>query len=188
MNRDWKTVSTEHQRVVAGMGDVGAVLDRMVEAISACLRTKKRVYVFGNGGSAADAQHVAAELLGRYRLERRALPVMALTTDTSALTAIGNDLGFQRVFARQLEGLVGEGDVVWALSTSGSSANVLEALRVASERGATTIGFTGRTGGRLAELCTHVLHVPHDEADRIQEAHVLAYHYICERVEAALAE
>jgi D-sedoheptulose 7-phosphate isomerase len=188
MNRNWKTVLAEHERVVAGMGEMAPVLDRTAEAIIACLRAGKRVFVFGNGGSAADAQHIAAELLGRFRLERRALPVVALTTNASALTAIGNDLGFERVFARQLEGLVGEGDVAWALSTSGKSPNVLAGVRVAAERGAITIGFIGQSGGKLAELCTHVLQVPHDDADRIQEAHALAYHYVCERVEAGMAE
>lgn len=170
------------------MEDMAPVLDRIAEAIIACLRAGKRVYVFGNGGSAADAQHIAAELLGHYRLERGALPAVALTTDASILTAVSNDLGFEHVFARQLEGLADAGDVAWALSTSGNSPNVLAGVRVATERGAITIGFTGRTGGQLAELCAHVLHVPHDDADRIQEAHVLAYHYVCERVEAAMAE
>lgn len=188
MTREWKAILAEHQQVVSGMVEAASILDRIAEAIIACLRAGKRVYVFGNGGSAADAQHIAAELLGRYRLERRALPAVALTTDASILTAVSNDLGFEQVFARQLAGLVNAGDVAWALSTSGTSPNVLAAVRVAVERGATTIGFTGRTGGRLAELCTHVLHVPHDDADRIQEAHVLAYHYVCERVEVAMAE
>jgi D-sedoheptulose 7-phosphate isomerase len=141
----------------------------------------------GNGGSAADAQHIAGELLGRYKLDRKALPAIALTTDGSTMSAIGNDLGFDQVFARQLEGLVQRGEVVWILSTSGNSPNVLEAARVAVELGALVIGFTGETGGKLAESCTHVFQVPHTSSDRIQEAHELAYHYICEKVEAALA-
>ena len=185
--RDWNTVLAEHQRVINDLATVGEKLDQLAETIIACFRGGNRVYVLGNGGSAADAQHIAAELLGRYRLDRRDLPAVALTTDSSSLTAISNDLGFDRVFARQLEGLVQAGDVVWILSTSGNSPNVLEAARVAAGRGAVVIGFTGQTGGKLAELCTHTLHVPHAAADRIQEAHELAYHYICGRVEAALA-
>jgi D-sedoheptulose 7-phosphate isomerase len=185
--RDWNTVLAEHQRVVNDLTTFGETLDQLAETIIACFRGGNRVYVLGNGGSAADAQHIAAELLGRYKLDRKALPTVALTTDSSSLTAISNDLGFEHVFARQLEGLVQPGDVVWILSTSGNSPNVLEAARVAAQRGAITIGFTGQTGGKLAELCTLTFRAPHTEADRIQEAHVLAYHYICEKVEAALA-
>ena len=185
--RDWQSVLDEHVRLVSVMETLAETLDAMVAAIVACFRAGGRVYVMGNGGSAADAQHIAAELLGRYQRERRALPAIALTTDSSTVTAISNDLGFEQVFARQLEGLVQSGDIVWLLSTSGSSPNVLEAARVAAARGAVTIGFTGQTGGQLAEMCTDVLRVPHTAADRIQEAHELAYHYICERVEAAFA-
>jgi D-sedoheptulose 7-phosphate isomerase len=184
--RSWSAVITEHARVVAQLEPLAPVLDRMAEALIAALRGGRRVYILGNGGSAADAQHIAAELLGRFKRDRRALPAIALTTDSSCLTAIGNDLGFECVFARQVEGLVQPGDVVWALSTSGNSPNVLAAVRTASQRGAVTIGFTGSSGGELAALCTHLLRVPHDASDRIQECHALAYHYLCERVEAAL--
>jgi D-sedoheptulose 7-phosphate isomerase len=172
-------------RLDAGHADaVAALADDVADA----WRRGGRLLVCGNGGSAADAQHIAAELLGRYKRERRALPAMALTTDASSVTAISNDLGFEQVFARQLEGLVQPGDVVWVLSTSGSSPNVLEAARLAAERRAIVIGLTGQAGDQLAELCTHVLRVPHASADRIQEAHELAYHYVCERVEAALTQ
>ena len=185
--RDWNVVLSEHVRVVSEMETMAPALDAIAEAIIACFRGGGRVYVAGNGGSAADAQHIAAELLGRYKRERQALPAVALTTDTSALTAISNDIGFERVFARQLEALLRPGDVVWLLSTSGDSANVLAAARLAAERRAVVIGFTGRAGDRLGELCTHILRAPHASADRIQEAHQLAYHYVCERVEAAFA-
>ena len=185
MARDWQTVLNEHLNVVSQLDGHGEALDRMAEAIIACLRAEKRVYVFGNGGSAADAQHIATELLGRFKLNRRALPVIALTTDTSTLTAVGNDLGFESIFARQLEGLLQPGDIAWALSTSGNSPNVLHALRVARDRGATIIGFTGAAGDKFAELCTHVLKAPNTSSDRIQEVHELAYHYLCERIEAA---
>jgi D-sedoheptulose 7-phosphate isomerase len=188
MTRDWKTILAEHREVVAALAAQSATLDAMAGAIITALRGGKRLYILGNGGSAADAQHIAGELLGRFRLERRALPVLALTTDTSCLTAIANDLGYDRVFARQVEALVSAGDLVWAISTSGNSPNVLAAVEVAIQRGATIIGFTGATGGKLAERCAHVLRVPHQASDRIQEGHELAYHYICERVEAAFAE
>ena len=172
--------------MVAALADQAATLDRIVDTIVACLQSGHRVYTLGNGGSAADAQHIACELLGRFKCERSALPALALTTDSSTLTAIANDLGYERIFARQLEGLAQPGDVVWAISTSGDSPNVLAAVHMAAQRGTTIIGFTGRTGGKMAELCTLIFRAPHTSSDRIQEAHVLAYHYICERVEAAL--
>lgn len=186
MARDWLNVLREHQDVVGRLADQAATLDRIAEAVTACLRSGHRVYTLGNGGSAADAQHIAAELLGRYKCERVALPALALTTDSSTLTAIANDLGYEHVFARQLEGLVRPGDVVWALSTSGNSVNVVTACRLARQQGALTIGFTGQTGGALAAHCDHVFRAPHTASDRIQEAHALAYHYVCERVESAL--
>lgn len=185
--RDWNSVLSEHAHVIGKMAPLGETLDRLVETIIACFRAGNRVYVLGNGGSAADAQHIAAELLGRYKLNRKALPAIALTTDSSTLTAISNDLGYDQIFARQLEGLLQAGDIVWILSTSGNSPNVLGAARAAAQNGAAVIGFTGQTGGKLMDFCTHAFCVPHTAADRIQEAHCLAYHYICERVEAALA-
>ncbi len=187
MVRDWSTVLNEHLQTVAGLAEQGSVLDAIAECIVTCVRDGHRVYTFGNGGSAADAQHIACELLGRFKRARPALGVVALSTDSSTLTAIGNDFSFEEVFARQLEGLVQPGDVAWALSTSGNSPNVLAAVRVAAQRKATVLGFTGRDGGKLAPLCTHVFRAPHTSSDRIQEAHALAYHYICERVEAAAA-
>jgi D-sedoheptulose 7-phosphate isomerase len=183
MQREWQAVLGEHQAVVAAMADQAGVLDAMARVVAACLDSGRRVYTLGNGGSAADAQHIACELLGRFKRERGALPALALTTDSSTLTAIANDLGYELIFARQLEGLVGPGDVVWVLSTSGESPNVLAAVEVAVEKGATVLGFTGRTGGRLAPRCAHVFKAAHTSSDRIQEAHLLAYHYICERVE-----
>jgi D-sedoheptulose 7-phosphate isomerase len=187
MPRDWPTVLGEHQEVISGLADQAAALHSIVEVIAECVRGGHRVYTLGNGGSAADAQHIACELLGRFKRQRRSLPVVALSTDSSTITAIANDLGYEQVFARQLEGLLQPGDVVWALSTSGDSPNVLEALRVAAERGATTVGFTGQTGGKMAGLCRHLLRAPHTSSDRVQEAHLLAYHYVCECVEAALS-
>lgn len=186
--RDWPTVLGEHQQVVAAMAEQGAALDEIARVVAACLRSAHRVYTFGNGGSAADAQHIACELLGRFKCDRQALPALALSTDSSTLTAIANDLGYDQIFARQLEGLVQPGDVVWALSTSGNSPNVIAALRVAAQRGATIIGFTGQTGSQMTGACSHIFRAAHASSDRIQEAHGLAFHYICERVEAAFAD
>ena len=185
MSRDWETVLQEHLDVAGKMGVAAAALDAMADAIVDSFKSDGRLYIFGNGGSAADAQHIAGELLGRFKRDRLPLPATALTTDASTITAVGNDLGYERVFERQLGGLVRKRDVVWALSTSGNSPNVLLAVKLADEVGAATIGFTGQSGGNLAELCTHVFRAPHDSSDRIQEMHELAYHYICERVEDA---
>ncbi len=186
MSRDWAAVLKEHQQVAAALADQGPVLDAIAQCLVDCLRAGHRVYTFGNGGSAADAQHIAGELLGRFRRERPALGVVALSADVATLTAIANDYGYEVVFARQLEGLLRPGDVVWALSTSGNSPNVLAGVRVAVAHGAIAVGFTGQSGGQLAPLCAHVFRAPHTSSDRIQEAHALAYHYICQRVEAAL--
>lgn len=183
---DWDKVLDEHLRVAEALRAQRERLERMAEIMIDCLRNGGRIYVFGNGGSAADAQHIAAELVGRFKHERQALPVVALTTDTSTLTAVANDTHFDQVFARQIAAFAAPGDIAWAISTSGNSPNILSAVDVAHERGATVIGFTGRGGGALAERCDHVLRVPHDASDRIQEGHELAYHYLCQRIEAAL--
>jgi len=188
MARDWNSVLAEHNAVMRRLSDAGATLDAVADAIVAALRSGRRVYTLGNGGSAADAQHIAGELLGRYKLERQALPAIAISTDTSTMTAVANDLGYERVFARQLEGLAQAGDVVWMLSTSGDSPSILAAAEVARRRGATLVGFTGAGGGTLAPMCDLAFRAPHGASDRIQEAHELGYHYVCERVEAALAE
>lgn len=187
MARDWATILAEHRAVVDALDTVAPVLDQITEFLINTLRASRRVYTLGNGGSAADAQHIAGELLGRYKLDRVALPALALTTDSSTMTAIANDLGYEQIFARQLEGFLQTGDLVWALSTSGNSANILAAARLAREFSVPVIGFTGRGGGELARLSALCFKAPHDESDRIQEAHQLAYHYICEHVEAALA-
>lgn len=145
-------------------------------ALLQALRRGRKALVFGNGGSAADAQHLASELTGRFIRHRRALPAIALTTDTSALTAISNDYGFDQVYARQVEALAREGDVVVGLSTSGTSASVIRALEVARNLGCITIGLTGRTGGEMPPLCDHFLVVPSDETALIQEVHESIIH------------
>ncbi len=151
------------------------------------LKNGKKVLLFGNGGSAADAQHIAAELTGRYKTERRGLPGIALTTDTSALTAIGNDYGYDRVFDRQVESLAQEGDVLIGISTSGNSANVINAFKVGQEIGCKIIGFTGRDGGAMNDYCDVNLIVPSNDTPRIQEMHILFGHTICQIIDNELS-
>ncbi len=176
----------DHGRVIDSLRKQVPLLQTMADRILQTFRDGGRVYLLGNGGSAADAQHIAAELLGRYKRDRRPLPAVALTTDSSTLTAITNDLGGQHVFVRQVEALATDRDVVWALSVSGSSRNVLSAMESARRIGACRFGFTGRNGQRLRTLCDYCFVADHESADRVQEAHVLAYHLICDRVEAAV--
>ena len=162
---------------------IGQIAKRLIRA----LKEEHKILLCGNGGSAADAQHVAAELVGRFARERAAWPAIALTTNNSILTAIGNDCGFDRIFARQVEGLAGPGDVVVGISTSGNAANVIRAMRVARERGCVTIGFTGQDGGQLKEVVDLCLQVPSNSTPRIQEAHIVVWHIVCELVERELS-
>jgi D-sedoheptulose 7-phosphate isomerase len=167
------------------------IADAIAEIASVILHTLRggnKVLLFGNGGSAADAQHIAAELVGRYQTDRKALPAIALTTDTSILTAVGNDYGFEEIFARQISALGAAGDVALAISTSGNSPNVLAGLRAAKRVGMKTIGFTGGNGGAMKELVDHCLLVPSEKTARIQEAHILAGHIITFVVERALLD
>ena len=174
---------SEHMRVVeAAIGQVG-LFEQIADRLVACFDAGGRVYLLGNGGSAADAQHIAAELVGRFKKDRKALPAIALTTDTSILTAVSNDIGSEQVFSRQIEALVTSHDIVWALSVSGRSVNVIRALQAAKKLGATVVGFTSRSGGAMAELCDHCFCADHDHSDRVQEVHQLAYHLICDRIE-----
>jgi D-sedoheptulose 7-phosphate isomerase len=193
------TVRTDHDLVAAQIGASAAVLERLrepehvaaivaaAELVTASLRAGGKLLLFGNGGSAADAQHIAAELLGRYLLERSALPAVALSDNTSTVTAIGNDYGFENVFARQVAGLGAPGDVALAISTSGASANVLAGVAAARERGMRTIGLTGADGAALAAAVDLCIAVPADETPRIQEAHTVVAHLMCELVERDLA-
>jgi len=145
-----------------------------------------KLLVMGNGGSAADSQHFVAEIVGRFKLERKALPAIALTTDTSILSAIGNDYGFDAVFSRQVEAHAVSGDVVVGISTSGNSPNVLKALQLARDRGCRTIGLLGRDGGSIKPLCDLALVVPSTDTPRIQEGHGAIIHIVCDLVEKAL--
>jgi D-sedoheptulose 7-phosphate isomerase len=156
------------------------------EAMIACLSSGGTIYFCGNGGSAADAQHMAAELSGRYLLDRPALAAVALSTNSSALTAIGNDYGYEQVFSRQLEGLGAPGDVLVAITTSGGSKSVIRCVEVAHQCGMTVIGMTGRKGARFVALCDLALVTPSDSTPRIQEGHITMGHVMCEMIEVAL--
>lgn len=163
-----------------------AAMDAIAASALAALRGGRKLLIAGNGGSAADAQHIAAEIVGRYKRERPSWPALALTTDTSALTAISNDYGFEQVFARQVQGLGERGDVFWGLSTSGRSPNILAALDAARARGLVTVGFTGANGTGMATHCDHLLIAPTDDTPCIQQIHLTAGHAICDAIEQAM--
>ncbi len=163
--------------------------DKILEAarmVSASLAGGGKLLLMGNGGSAADAQHIAAELIGRFKRERKAIPALALTVDTSALTALANDYGFETVFSRQVEALAQPGDVVIGISTSGNSENVARGLKVAAERGAQTIALLGNDGGKIKNLAGLAIVVPSNDTARIQETHIAVGHIICELIEQEL--
>jgi len=162
-------------------------IETIATVIITAYKAGGKVILFGNGGSAADAQHIACELVGRFALKRRAFPAIALTTNTSTLTAIANDYGYNSVFSRQVEALVGEKDVVIGISTSGDSPNVVEAIEMAKMKGARTIGLTGGGGGKLAKVADMALVVPSANTPRIQEVHITIGHIICELVEKELS-
>jgi D-sedoheptulose 7-phosphate isomerase len=164
-----------------------SILIKIAEQIITALNKGHKVLICGNGGSAADAQHIAAELVGKLYTKRRSLPAIALTTNTSSLTAIANDFGYDDTFSMQVAGLAQKGDVVIGISTSGSSPNVIKAIQEAQKIGAVTIGFTGE-GGKLAEISDYVLKIPSRDTARIQEAHITAGHIICYIVEQAVLE
>ncbi|MCV6608566.1 MAG: D-sedoheptulose 7-phosphate isomerase [Campylobacterales bacterium] len=162
--------------------------NQIADASKVCVEALKRgnkILLFGNGGSAGDAQHIAAELTGRYKKERRGLPGIALTTDTSALTAIGNDYGYNRVFDRQVEALAVKGDVLIGISTSGNSENVISALNLGREIGCKTIGMSGKGGGKMNGFCDVDLIMPSDDTPRIQEMHIFVGHTICQIIDDA---
>jgi D-sedoheptulose 7-phosphate isomerase len=166
--------------------DLAPLIAEMAGMTAAALANGCKLLVMGNGGSAADSQHFAAEIVGRFKMERRALPALALSTDTSILTAVGNDYGFESIFSRQVEALAAPGDIVVGLSTSGSSPNVLKALTVARERGCRTVGLLGRDGGSIRAACDLALVVPSTDTPRIQEGHITIIHIVCDLVEKAL--
>jgi len=162
------------------------ITDEVFNAAQFCITALKnggKILLFGNGGSAADAQHIAAELVGRYKTTRAGLPAIALTTDSSILTSIGNDFGYDCIFERQVEALVNKNDVVIGISTSGKSLNIIKGLKMASKVGCKTIGMSGQSGGSMSQICNINLIVPSQDTPRIQEMHILIGHIICQLIE-----
>ncbi len=184
-----KTIAQElqaHRQTIEDvLSQMKTPLEKASYLIVDTLKNGHKVLLCGNGGSAADAQHIAAELTGRYKSQRKGLPAIALTTDSSALTAISNDFGYEKVFARQVEALANKGDLLIGISTSGNSRNVLSALAQAQEMGCQTLGFSGRDGGEMSALCTLNLIVPSNDTPRIQEMHILFGHILCQIVDDA---
>ena len=173
----------DHLEVAAQLESQLSVLQEIGLALTAALRGGGKILWCGNGGSAADSQHLAAELVGRFRRERRGLASISLTTDTSILTCVANDFGYDSVFSRQVEAIGRPGDLLVALSTSGNSRNVVAALEAARSKGLTTVALTGKGGGKMAQLADHVLSVESTDTARIQEVHILAGHMLCDWVE-----
>lgn len=179
-----KSIFEEHIRVAQkSLTQLIPDIDKVCEEVTNCIKRGNKILLFGNGGSAGDAQHIAAEFTGRFVKERRSLPAIALTTDTSALTAIGNDYGYDRVFERQTDGLATKGDVLIGISTSGNSANVLKAFELGKERGCVNIGLSGRDGGKMNDVCDFNIVVPSGITAHIQEMHILIGHIICTAVD-----
>jgi D-sedoheptulose 7-phosphate isomerase len=173
----------EHIKVTKDTKELAAKIEDVCDVVTSAIKTGNKILLFGNGGSAGDAQHIAAEFTGRFVKERKSLPAIALTTDTSAITAIGNDYGFDRIFERQADGLAVKGDVLIGISTSGNSSNVLKAFELGKERGCINIGLSGRDGGKMNGLCDFNIIVPSDITAHIQEMHILIGHIICTGVD-----
>ena len=174
-----------HQAAVARLPELLPVLEQLSTAIIEALNAGRKVLFFGNGGSAADAQHLAAEFVIRYRTNRRSLPALALTTDTSMLTACGNDFGFDTIFARQVEGLAHAGDIAIGITTSGNSPNVLAGLEAARQKGCITVSFTAESGGKAAALSDMAVKAPSPVTAHAQECHMIIGHILCEMVDRA---
>jgi D-sedoheptulose 7-phosphate isomerase len=181
-----ETIWEEHLEVASALRSLANEVDQVVGMVARSMAAGGVLLVCGNGGSAADAQHIAAELTGRFFRDRRALPAIALHGNTSSLTAIGNDYGYDEVFAREVEAHGRQGDVLFALSTSGNSRNVVRAIETARDKQMTVVGLTGEHGGKMRDLCDVCLCVPSRSTPRIQECHILIGHTICELVEQIL--
>lgn len=184
--KDQITASYETKQKILADEPLLASIAEVAQQCVTLYREDKKTLLAGNGGSAADAQHIAAELVGRYGFDRPSIASIALTTDTSNLTAIGNDYGYDKVFSRQLEGLGREGDLFIGISTSGNSQNVINAFESAKAKGITTVALVGRDGGKMAAMADHVLIVPSDDTPRIQESHILIGHILCDIIEKEL--
>lgn len=173
----------DHQSAVVALFAMIPQIETLAARLKQCLVAGGKIVLMGNGGSAADSQHIAAELVGRFKRERRGLPALALTTDTSILTAVGNDYGYEQVFSRQVEALCGTHDVLIGISTSGNSGNVVHAIETGKQLGIYCVGLLGGSGGKLAALCDMSLVAPVAETARVQELHILIGHILCELLE-----
>lgn len=167
--------------------EIIALIEKITLQCIEAVRIGNKILFAGNGGSAADAQHLAAELVCRFMINRRALPAIALTTDTSILTAVGNDFGFNEIFSRQIEGLANEGDILFVISTSGKSENIRSAITAARNKNLTIVGLTGERGTEMAALCDYAICIPSSDTARIQEGHILLGHIICKLIENNVA-
>ena len=177
---------TEHQLLCELIKGLENEVEQTCRVIAAAVKAGGKIMLCGNGGSASDSQHIAAEFIGRFTVDREPISALALTTDTSILTCVGNDYAFDQIFARQIKGLGRQGDILIAISTSGNSGNVIKAVNQAKEQGIKTIGLLGRNGGELAKCCDMSLVIPHQQTARIQEMHILIGHIICHSVETHL--
>lgn len=175
--------SIDTKEKILASNDLVETIDKIVEVITTAFKQGNRVYFCGNGGSAADAQHLAAEFSGRFYTDRKALPAEALHCNTSYLTAVANDYGYDVVFSRMIDGIGLQGDVLIGLSTSGNSVNIINAFNVAGSKGMTTIAFTGATGGKMKDMVNYLVNIPSNDTPRIQESHIMIGHIICQLVE-----
>ncbi len=191
LNEEVHGVILEHRRMVDAMlADVQLMeaVSRAARMIAERLGNGGTLLVFGNGGSAADAQHIAGELVGRFKMKRRGLRAIALTTDSSVMTSLTNDFGYDEIFSRQIEALGREGDVALAISTSGNSPNILRAIDAAHGKGMTILGLSGRDGGKMRSRCDHLIIIPSPDTPRIQEGHTLVYHILCGCIEKLVCD
>ena len=177
----------QSSKIIADLHDLSDEIDKTANLIITAINKNRKIIIIGNGGSAADAQHIAAEFLGRYKLKRKSIPAIALTSNSSTTTAIANDYDFSDIFSRQCESLVSKGDIVIGISTSGNSENVVKGLRTSKKNGGVTIGLLGNNGGKIKNIVDISLIVKATSVPRIQEAHRIIYHIICEIVEEELA-
>jgi D-sedoheptulose 7-phosphate isomerase len=188
MKKDIEKLFLESIEIIQDSMNLSDIIERTTKEISHCIENGHRIYIFGNGGSAADAQHIAAELIGRFKLERESVPAVALSTDTSILTSIANDYSYEKIFSRQCESLVNEGDVIIGISTSGNSKNVIEGIMMAKKKKAITIGLLGNNGGKIGEIVDIPIIVNSEITSKIQEVHRIVYHIICELLENELVK
>jgi len=187
VNRMIEETLERSTKIIADLHNLSDEINKTANLIVTAINKNKKIIIIGNGGSAADAQHIAAEFLGRYKLERKSIPAIALTSNSSTTTAIANDYDFNDIFSRQCESLVSKGDIVIGISTSGNSENVVKGLRTSSKNGGLTIGLLGNKGGKMKNIVDISLIVKDTSIPRIQEAHRVIYHIICEIVEEELA-